>query len=72
VNSRRQVEVRQRYRTASTAGASTSIIWRVAAIYLPWPGGFELARLENIDARAGTMTLAASVVADKSRFTRVE
>jgi hypothetical protein len=45
-------------------------VWEVVEVYVPWEGGFEHARLKSVDSSAGTMTLASSVVADKSRFVR--
>jgi hypothetical protein len=66
------VEVGQRYRTAGAPGSFLPIVWEVLAVYLPWRGGFEHARLRSVDVRAETMTLATSVVADKARFTRLD
>lgn len=72
MTSTRQVEVGQRYRTASAPGGPLPIVWQVVAIYLPWQGGFEHARLKSDNDRAETMTLACSVIADKARFIRIE
>jgi hypothetical protein len=65
-----QVEVGQRYRIVRAGGTATLTIWEVVEVYVPWEGGFEHARLKSVDSSAGTMTLASSVVADKSRFVR--
>jgi hypothetical protein len=64
------VEVGQRYRTVRAGGGSSSTVWEVVEVYVPWEGGFEHARLKSVDGSAGTMTLATSVVADKKRFVR--
>jgi hypothetical protein len=71
VTSSGQVEVGQHYRTAATGSASPTV-WQVVGIYFPWPGGFQHARLKSVDDRAETMTLAVSVVADKTRFVRIQ
>jgi hypothetical protein len=71
VTSSGHVEVGQRYRTAATGGASPTV-WHVVGIYLPWPGGFQHTRLKSVDERAETMTLSVSVVADKTRFVRIQ
>ena len=68
---RRQVEIGQRYRTVRAGGALSSL-WEVTEIYLPWQGGFEHARLKSIAGLSETMTLATSVIADKTRFVREE
>ncbi len=60
----KQVEVGQRYRIVSAGGGPALTVWEVVEIYVPWRGGFEHAP----DGSAGTMTLASSVVADKTRF----
>jgi hypothetical protein len=35
---------------------------------MPWYGGFEHACIKSITGRSETMTLATSVIADKTRF----
>jgi hypothetical protein len=72
VISSRQVDVGNRYRTAGGEGGPLPTVWQVVRTYTPWSGGFEHACLKSDDARAETMTLATSVVADKTRFVRIE
>jgi hypothetical protein len=67
----RQVEIGQRYRIVR-AGGVLSTLWEVTKVYLPWEGGFEHACLKSVDGLSGTMTLATSVIADKTRFVREE
>jgi hypothetical protein len=62
------VEAGQHYRTVGAPGTQP-IVWEVVAVYVPWQGGFEHARLRSLDLRAETMTLAPTVVVDKTRFT---
>jgi hypothetical protein len=47
-------------------------VWQVVGIYFPWPGGLQHARLKSVDERAETITLAVSVVADQTRFVRIQ
>jgi hypothetical protein len=51
-----------------TAASSESAVWEVVNVYIPWEGGFEHACLKSVDSSAGTMTLATSVIEDKTRF----
>jgi hypothetical protein len=64
----KQVEVGQRYRIVKASGGPALTVREVVEVYVPWPGGFEHARLKCFDSSAGTMTLTSSVVADKARF----
>jgi len=64
----KQVEVGQRYRIVRAGGGPALTVWEVVEVYVPWRGGFEHARLKSADGSAATMTLASSVVADKTRF----
>jgi hypothetical protein len=61
------VEVGQRYRIVRVGGVP-SALWEVTRVFMPWPGGFEHACIKSVDGLAGTMTLATSVIADKTRF----
>jgi hypothetical protein len=61
------VEVGQQYRMIR-AGGVTSDLWEVTRVYMPWYGGIEHACIKSIVGRSETMTLATSVIADKSRF----
>jgi len=72
VISSQQVEVGQHYRTTRAQGSPLPTVWRVVRVYMPWPGGWEHACLKSVDDRAETMTLGTSVLADKTRFIRVE
>jgi hypothetical protein len=72
MTARHPVEVERQYRTAGAPGSFLPIAWEVLAVYVPWLGGFEDARLRSVDVRAEMMILADSVVADKARFTRID
>ena len=61
------VEVGQRYRMIR-AGGVPSGLWEVTRVYMPWYGGIEHACIKSLAGRSETMTLATSVIADKSRF----
>jgi hypothetical protein len=63
----RQIEARQRYRIVAPGGAPSGI-WEVTRVFMPWYGGFEHACIKSIAGRSETMTLATSVIADKTRF----
>jgi hypothetical protein len=52
--------------------AAHNSIWEVTNVYLPWQGGFEHACLKSIGGLSETMTLATSVITDKTRFVREE
>jgi hypothetical protein len=65
------VEIGQRYRIIR-AGGAPSTLWEVTKVYLPWQGGFEHACLKRVDGLSESMTLATSVIADKTRFVRDE
>jgi hypothetical protein len=67
VATNRTVEVGQRYRIVR-AGGLPSAVWEVTRVYVPWLGGFEHACIKSVDGLAGTMTLATSVITDKTRF----
>jgi hypothetical protein len=64
---RKTIEVGQRYRLIR-AGGVTSDLWEVTWVYMPPYGGIEHACIKSIAGRSETMTLATSVIADKSRF----
>jgi len=68
----RAVEVGQRYRIVRATGAPLSTVWEVVRIFVPWRDGFEHACLKTVGDQGETMTLATSVIADKTRFIRVE
>jgi hypothetical protein len=61
------VEVGQRYRIVREGGVPSGL-WEVTRVYMPWYGGIEHACIKSIAGRSETMTLATSVIADKSRF----
>jgi hypothetical protein len=63
----RQIEVGQRYRIVAPGGVPSGL-WEVTRVFLPWYGGIEHACIKIIASRSETMTLAASVIADKKRF----
>jgi hypothetical protein len=62
------VEIGQRYRMVGAGGGPQWNIWEVVKVFLPWEGGFEHVRLKSVGSQAATMTLATSVVADRTRF----
>jgi hypothetical protein len=64
---RKTAEIGQRYRIVAPGGASSGL-WEVTRVYLPWDGGFEHACIKSIAGRSETVTLATSVIADRSRF----
>ena len=64
---RKTVEVGQRYRIVVPGGVPSGL-WKVTRIYMPWYGGIEHACIKSLAGRSETMTLATSVIADKSRF----
>ena len=63
----RRIEVGQRYRIVVPGGVPAGL-WQVTRVYMPWYGGIEHACIKSIAGRSETMTLATSVIADKSRF----
>jgi hypothetical protein len=69
---RNRVEIGQQYRTVRTAYGTAPTSWLVVALFLPWVGGAEHVRLESLDGRGETMTLAATAVLDKNRFTLID
>jgi hypothetical protein len=68
----RRVEIGQRYRAVSAVGAGAALVWTVTKVFRPWPGGLEHVCLQSIETHSRSMTFAASVIADKARFARVE
>jgi hypothetical protein len=67
VNTSRQVAVGQRYRVVRADGVP-SALWEVTRVFTPWHGGFEHACIKGVDGLGRTITLANSVIADKTRF----
>jgi len=63
----RQIEAGQRYRIVAPGGVPSGV-WEVTRIFRPWDGGIEHVCIKSIAGRSATMTLATSVIADKSRF----
>jgi hypothetical protein len=68
------VEVGQRYRILGASGVPVVVgagglalaLWAVTRVFMR--GGIEHACIKNLTGRPETMTLATSVIADKSRF----
>jgi hypothetical protein len=67
VAARKKPEIGQRYRIVGAGGLPSSL-WEVTRVYLPWQGGLEHACIKSITGLSETMTLATSVIANKSRF----
>jgi hypothetical protein len=72
VTASRKVEIGQRYRTVRAGGTPLPTVWEVVKVFQPWQNGFEHACLKCVGDQAGTMTLATSVISDKTRFVRNE
>jgi hypothetical protein len=68
----RKVEIGQRYRIVRAGFVVQSTEWEVVKVFMPWPGSLEHARLKSVIDHAETMTLATSVITDKTRFVRSE
>jgi hypothetical protein len=69
VGARRQVKPGERYRALRSNGSPSPIVWEVVEI-VRTSGGIEHARLEKVDDRTETRTLACSVIADRRQFRR--
>jgi hypothetical protein len=68
----RRIEIGQQYRAVNAAGVGTALIWTVTKVFRPWLGGFEHVCLQSSETHSRSMTFATSVIADKTRFARVE
>jgi hypothetical protein len=67
-----QIATGQRYRMVGAGGRPQWNMWEVIKVFLPWESGFEHVRLKSVGNQAETMTLAASVIVDRTRFVRSE